>query len=65
MKYKITLHGDEIVMTQLPPGKPPVRAAGFLQFDSKTHADLYLVVQDGKILIWNEAKRLFAPKKGT
>lgn len=64
MKYKITLHGDDIVLTQMPQGKPPLRACGFLQFDPKDHTDLYVVVQDGKILIWNEAKRVFAPKKG-
>lgn len=64
MKYKITLHGDDVVLVKMPQGKPPLRASGFLQFDSKNHADLFLVVQDGKILIWNEAKRIFAPKKG-
>ncbi len=62
MKYKITLHGEELVLTALADGKMPLRAGGFLHFDPKSVNDLYLLVQDGKILIWHEERRVFAPK---
>lgn len=63
MKYKITLHGEELVLQALTDKKMPLRANGFLQFDSKSECDLYLLVQDGKILVWNEGRRMFRQKK--
>lgn len=63
MKYRLKLHGEELVLTASPDEKMPVRAGGFLQFDSKSGNELFMLVKDGKILIWHEAKRIFAPKE--
>ena len=44
------MHGEELALTALPDEKMPVRAGGFLQFDSKSGNELFMLVKDGKIL---------------
>lgn len=64
MRYRLSSHNDELVVTVCPDGNFPLRAQGFLQFSPKEHAfsELMMELRNGEILVWIAPKTPFAPK---